>query len=110
MGQAVLNTTSDSRNVRVYTHCAVGGGIAVAFLNLATEATEVSFDGEMGSKHEEFFLQAGEKMPGAANPLQSRDVTLNGKLLKVLNGAMPDVTGRTVEGTKVTMPPTSYGF
>ena len=34
MGQIVLNTTSSSRGLRVYAHCAVGRGVGLSFLNL----------------------------------------------------------------------------
>jgi len=81
MGQIVLNTTSSSRGLRVYAHCAVGRGVGLSFLNLdETRAINLTLPDTLAQlpSRLEYILTAGVPIEGAAHPLQSRGVRLNG--------------------------------
>ncbi len=58
------------------------------------------------------WLQPGEPMHGAVNPLQSQQVRLNGALLQLLPGpALPAMRGSAqAAGTPLSLPASSVGF
>ena len=74
---------------------------ALAPLALAAAASRV-----------EYFLTAGQSIPSAVNPLQSKQVRLNGRPLALLPGpALPALEGRTVDNSApLRLPPASVGF
>ena len=137
MGQRVLNVTSVSGNyggglplLRIYAHCAssrggwAAGTVAVAWANLAPRVTNLSLPGlssMSGSGALIWVLQPGEPIDGAVNPLQSRQVRLNGgSVLSVQAGpTLPKMPGMPVTNSNnmpsstadtITLPPASYGF
>ena len=58
-------------------------------------------------------MTAGAKLPGAPNPLQSHEVLVNGKLLKMgEDGSLPnDQLENGARGSgELTLPPRSYAF
>jgi hypothetical protein len=106
LGRAVLSANSTSDGVRVYAHCARGGGVALAFLNLdEAKAVSLELPRLLGDAAErvEYILTAGEPIQGALNPLQSKGVRLNGgaPLALVRSGSPPSAALPPLEGKHV---------
>jgi heparanase 1 len=118
MGGTVLLANSTSAGVRLYAHCAVGGGVALAFLNLDESHTAnltLPRELEAATTRLEYVLTAGAPIPGAVNPLQSRQVRLNGgEPLALASGpALPPLEGKSVtqsDAPAVALPAASLGF
>ena len=50
-------------------------------------------------------------IPGCSDALQSKEVTLNGKLLKRVGTSMPSLDGKILDASDpIVLPETSYGF
>lgn len=128
MGTTVLGIASSAADIRVYAHCALGGGVTMAFLNIALKnSVNVTLPEALAAApaREEFMLTAGAPIKGAKNPLQSKVVLLNGTPLQLVpppggggaNGGGPSLpvsAGRLVpqngSPTIVAIPPSTYGF
>ena len=130
MGTTVLDISSSSPNIRAYAHCAAGGtgkgvagvagvaGVTVALLNIdQTKSVSVTFPSALADKGwEKYILSAGDPIKDAKNPLQSRQVKLNGEVLSLGVGedggspSLPVITGKAGTGNTLVLPPTTYGF
>ena len=114
MSTTVLNITSSGPDVRAYAHCAVGGGVTLALLNIAlNETVKVTLPASLAqAEREEFILSAGQKIEGAVSPLQSKEVKLNGKTLALgAGGSLPHIDGKAGKaGPTLQLSPTTYGF
>lgn len=87
MGTTVLGIASSAADIRVYAHCALGGGVTMAFLNIALKnSVNVTLPEALAAApaREEFMLTAGAPIKGAKNPLQSKVVLLNGTPLQLV--------------------------
>lgn len=119
MGQRVLHVNSSAESLRVYGHCAApsvcAGCLALALINIGDKPAHVlppSVGGRDQSNAvvQTWILTAGVQLPGAPNPLQSREALLNGAPLALsAQGSLPAMPGTSSQGA-VEMPPTSYGF
>ena len=129
MAATVLNISSSAENVRVYAHCARGGGVAVAFLSLGlNNSVTATLPASLAAAptREEFIMTAGAPLPGAKSALQSKSVLLNGKVMELIppGGAsgppvprLPLFAGKLVKQCAapghpltIVLPPSSYGF
>ena len=129
MAATVLNISSSAKNVRVYAHCARGGGVAVAFLSLGlNNSVTATLPASLAAAptREEFIMTAGAPLPGAKSALQSKSVLLNGKVMELIppGGApgppvprLPLFAGKLVKQCAapghpltIVLPPSSYGF
>jgi hypothetical protein len=116
MGTVVLGAAASAPTVRVYAHCAraAGGGVALAFLNVANVSVALSLPPPLAAASRvEHMLTAGAPIVGAVNALQSKQVLLNGKALALAAGpALPPLDGRTMPAPAgaATLPPRSLGF
>lgn len=125
MGQRVLRAKTTLTNqqqqqqqeqLRVYAHCSAerqddtAGDISLAWLNIGTheirlELSELSADTPNATL---WVLQPGATMKD--NPLMSRELKLNGRVLQLLEGPeLPNLDGQP-QGEDIVLPPASYGF
>ncbi|XP_065844857.1 uncharacterized protein [Oscarella lobularis] len=113
MGQKMLEVTVSSNindSFAAYAACANQGSpgeIVVAFLNLnTTESIEISLTGIASGPREEFHLTTGEE-----GNYRSQEMLLNGNLLQIKDGKLPNLSGMNVTGdTPLVAQPMSYGF
>lgn len=94
------------RAVRMYGFCARSRdkGVAVVYLNTHVSGVTLSFDGLQGKTREVYILSSS---PGN---LISRDIFLNGKVLKLSDeGKLPALDPLVISGD-VSVPAKSYGF
>jgi heparanase len=122
MGSTVLNVTgvesssgSGNSNVRVYAHCGVKSGIAIAWLNIGQNVEVLNFENIDVSGGLIWLLQPGKQMIGTSNPLQSQETKLNGNVLEVniKSGALklPNLDGIKINTDEsIKAPGASYGF
>eukprot|EP00755_Sulcionema_specki_P016788 Sspe_Gene.62840::Locus_35575_Transcript_2_3_Confidence_0.400_Length_1766::g.62840::m.62840/K07964/HPSE; heparanase len=119
MGTRVLAPSSDSRNVRVYAHCAnrrnyPRGAVTVVLLNLASAEQSVSLP--YNGNAELFVLTPSSDPKTSLTPhagLNGTGILLNSKLLEVdpTTGSLPTVEGERKEKFQtLTMPPTSIVY
>eukprot|EP00039_Didymoeca_costata_P008579 m.113685 g.113685 ORF g.113685 m.113685 type:complete len:581 (-) comp14143_c0_seq2:151-1893(-) len=109
MGTKVLSVKSSSSSFRAYTLCSKKRGeVVIAWLNIGNGYATVEVDHSTDSALI-WTLTSGQPISGAKNPLQSKEVLLNGKLVAVQPDViLPDLSGEPWSGAAV--PPTSYGF
>merc|ERR1711971_547031 len=62
MGTKVLSTDSSSRSVRVYSHCAKEGGVALAWLNIGERSASLKLDETLqhGGSYKMYALETGK--------------------------------------------------
>ena len=112
MGNRVLNVTSVSRTtIRMYSHCAVQGGVAIAWLNIGEQEETLAFHNGMDTSDGLLWLlQPGAQMPGTSNKMQSQEVRLNGVVLKLDGLTLPNLNGKNMGKETIQVPGASYGF
>ena len=124
-GEAELSGGKAGRSpIRVYAHCAASaagapeGAVSVAWLNIGGAAADLDFAALGGGRREDWVLTAGAPLPAAKNPLQSKQVKLNGNLLPnpLLHShgeraVVPPLPGLAASaGQPLRAPGRSYGF
>ena len=90
-----------------------GGGVAIAWLNIGESGATLRLDGSglNATGAEIWTLAPGSTVEGAVNPLQSREIKLNGKTLALGGGpSLPPLDGDPVAGSALTLPAARYGF
>jgi heparanase 1 len=118
MGKAALAVSGgNGEQLHVYAHCsrsATNGSVAVAFVNVGETAEHVELVLEGSSLLAINFWRYDFASGDAAHGIRSRDVRLNGRVLRPEGVNMPDVQAHGVweggTGGLVTVAPHSLGF
>ena len=102
MGRTVLDAGPSREGLHVYAHCLRGvpGGIALLAINNSRSATSILN-----------VAGASQRYTLSADTLQSPDVKLNGKVLRLGAGdAIPAMAGAVEQAGPVKLPPTTITF
>ena len=103
MGPAVLDATSDDPMLRVWAHCDVEGGIALAAINLDGTSAVLELDPSLGTWAEVWVMEAED--------LSSRTVRINGVDAAVADdGTAPTLVPWRTSSAGVVLPGRSIGF
>ncbi|MCC6159744.1 MAG: hypothetical protein IT350_16950 [Deltaproteobacteria bacterium] len=105
MGETVLDARRESGDglVRVYAHCAKGGGVAAVAINLDAAPRKLNFEGLAGESAETYAL--------TADVLTSADMRLNGEILATSSsGELPPMRPATRALDALELAPRSAAF
>jgi heparanase 1 len=107
MGERVLDVSRTAADdyVRVYAHCTQGppGTVAVLVINLLEDETVRMKLNGITSKRQEIYLLTSDA-------LDSKDIMLNGAVLRDDNGVLPPLEPDVMDGGPLDIPPRAMAF
>ncbi|XP_046570031.1 heparanase-like isoform X1 [Haliotis rubra] len=106
-----VNTNHGNSTIRAYAHCTkrstsygyVPGSVTMYFLLPTDTTASINFPQFPGQHVDVFWLKPVDGLTG-------RKVSLNGRLLTLVNGQLPHLSPKTVTTGSVTVPGKSFGF